>query len=147
MLAERSDTKSNVKLGGFRFQFQASYASSHAEELWYNETVCLWMTIYIYIYIQRRPKWIWQIELDWFLVIFVCFYLFIYLFVLTGLKYKLDSMSRIKTIILIHNLDQSKWTKRSVYITITLLTIKRENNSSGYQSVTVCINMEYIRSF
>ena len=40
-----------VKLGGFRFQFQASYVSSQTEELWYNETVCLWMTIYIYIYI------------------------------------------------------------------------------------------------
>ena len=42
------DTKSNVKLGRFRSQFQASYMSSHTEELWYNETVCLWMTIYIY---------------------------------------------------------------------------------------------------
>ena len=43
-LAEWSDTKSNVKLGGFQFQFQASNVSSHTEELWYNETVCLWMT-------------------------------------------------------------------------------------------------------
>ena len=51
LLAERSDTKSNVKLGGFRSQLQASDVSSHNEELWYNETVCLWMTIYIYIYI------------------------------------------------------------------------------------------------
>ena len=42
--AERYDTKSNVKLGGFRFQFPASYVSSHTEELWYDETVCLWMT-------------------------------------------------------------------------------------------------------
>ena len=25
--------------------------SSHTDELWYNETDCLWMTIYIYIYI------------------------------------------------------------------------------------------------
>ena len=47
--AERSDdTKSNVKLGRFQSQLQASYVSSHTEELWYNETVCLWMTIYIY---------------------------------------------------------------------------------------------------
>ena len=38
---KRYDTKSNVKLGGFWSQLQASYASSHAEELWYNETVCL----------------------------------------------------------------------------------------------------------
>ena len=48
LLAERSDTKSNVKLDGFRSQFHASYVSSHTEKLWYNETVCLWMTIYIY---------------------------------------------------------------------------------------------------
>ena len=34
MLAERSDTKSNVKLGGFLSQLQASYMSSHSEELW-----------------------------------------------------------------------------------------------------------------
>ena len=51
LLAERSDTKFNVKLGGFRSQLQESYVSSHTEELWYNETVCLWMTMYIYIYI------------------------------------------------------------------------------------------------
>ena len=54
LLAERSDTKSNVKLGGFQSQLQASYVSSHTEELWYNKTVCLWMTIYIYIYIYRN---------------------------------------------------------------------------------------------
>ena len=48
-LAEWFDTKSNVKLGKFRSQFQASYLSSRTEELWYNETVCLWMTTYIYI--------------------------------------------------------------------------------------------------
>ena len=45
LLAEQSDTKSNVKLGGFWSQHQASYMSSHTEEL------CLWMTTYIYIYI------------------------------------------------------------------------------------------------
>ena len=33
LLTERSDTKSNEKLGGFRFQLQASYVSSHTEEL------------------------------------------------------------------------------------------------------------------
>ena len=49
--AERYDTKSNVKLAEFRSQLQASYVSSHTEELCYDETVCLWMTIYIYIYI------------------------------------------------------------------------------------------------
>ena len=41
LLAEWSDTKSNVKLGGFRSQLQASYMSSHTEVLWCNETVCL----------------------------------------------------------------------------------------------------------
>ena len=51
LLAEMSDTMSNVKLGRFRSQLQASYVSSHIEELGYNEKVCLWMTIYIYIYI------------------------------------------------------------------------------------------------
>ena len=42
LLAERYDTKSNAKLGGFRSQLQASYMSNYTEELWYNETVCLW---------------------------------------------------------------------------------------------------------
>ena len=45
LLAERSDTKSNVKLGRFRSQLQASYVSSHIEVLWYNETVCGWLYI------------------------------------------------------------------------------------------------------
>ena len=40
LLAELSDTKSNVNLGEFRSQLQASYVSSHTEELWYNETLC-----------------------------------------------------------------------------------------------------------
>ena len=51
LLAEQYNTKSNVKLGRFPSQLQAFYVSNHIEELWYNETVCLWMTIYIYIYI------------------------------------------------------------------------------------------------
>ena len=51
LLAEQSDTKSNVKLGEFQTQLQASYVSSHTEELWYNKTVFLLITIYIYIYI------------------------------------------------------------------------------------------------
>ena len=54
LLAEQYDTKSNIKLGGFRSQLQASYMSSHIEELWYKETICLWITIYIYIYRFRR---------------------------------------------------------------------------------------------
>ena len=51
LMAERYDTKSNVMLGGFRSQLEVSYVSTHNKELWYNETVCLWMTVYIYIYI------------------------------------------------------------------------------------------------
>ena len=51
LLAERSDTNSNVKLGGCLSQLQASYVSSHTEELGCNETASLWMTLYIYIYI------------------------------------------------------------------------------------------------
>ena len=47
----RLDIMSCVMLGGFRSQCEASCVSSNHEELWYNETVCLWMTIYIYIYI------------------------------------------------------------------------------------------------
>ena len=39
-----------VKLGGFRSRLGASCMSSHTEELWYNETVCRGMTIYIYVY-------------------------------------------------------------------------------------------------
>ena len=47
LLAERYDTKSNVKLGGFQSKLQACYVLSYTEELSYNETVCLWMTICI----------------------------------------------------------------------------------------------------
>ena len=36
LLGEQSHTKSNVKLGGFWSELQASYVSSHTEELWYN---------------------------------------------------------------------------------------------------------------
>ena len=50
LLAEQSDTKSNVKLGGFQSQLQTSYMFSHTEELWYNKTVRGWHFIYIYIY-------------------------------------------------------------------------------------------------
>ena len=57
-LAERYDTNTNVKLGGFGSQLQASYVSSHIEALWYNETVSQWMTIYIYIYIYYKNFWL-----------------------------------------------------------------------------------------
>ena len=49
-MAEQYDTKSNVKLGRFQPKLEASHVSSHSEELWYNETVSVWMTI-LYIYI------------------------------------------------------------------------------------------------
>ena len=55
LLAEQSDTKSSVKLGGFRSQLQASYVSSHTEELWYNETVFLWMAS---VYCKPLHGWI-----------------------------------------------------------------------------------------
>ena len=41
LLAERYDTKSNVKLGEFQSQLEASYVYGHAKELWYNEAVRL----------------------------------------------------------------------------------------------------------
>ena len=56
LLAEWYDTKYNEKLGRFRSQLQASYVSSHTEELWYKKTVCLWMTIYIYIYTHTHKS-------------------------------------------------------------------------------------------
>ena len=49
-MAERLDTMSSMKSGGFRSQLEASCVSSHTEELSYNEAVCLWMIIYIRIY-------------------------------------------------------------------------------------------------
>ena len=33
-MAERYDTKPNVKLGGFQSQLEASCVSRHADELW-----------------------------------------------------------------------------------------------------------------
>ena len=47
-MAERLDAMSSVKLGEFRSQLEATCMSRYTEELWYNETVSLWMTIYIY---------------------------------------------------------------------------------------------------
>ena len=65
LLAELSNTKSNEMLGGFRSQLQASFVSSHTEELWYNERVCLLMTIYIYIYIYNETASLLQKENFW----------------------------------------------------------------------------------
>ena len=38
----------DVNLGWFRSRLGASHVSTHTEELWYKETVSLWMTIYIW---------------------------------------------------------------------------------------------------
>ena len=40
-VAEWYDTEHNVKLGGFQSQLESPYVSSHTEELWCNEKVCL----------------------------------------------------------------------------------------------------------
>ena len=50
-IAERLDTISSVKLAAIFSQLEASSMFSLNEELCYNEIVCQWMTIYIYIYI------------------------------------------------------------------------------------------------
>ena len=44
---EPLDISSSEKLSGFRFSFEASCVTTRTEELWYNETICLWMTIYM----------------------------------------------------------------------------------------------------
>ena len=48
LMAARYDTKSNVKLAVFQSQLGASCISSHTDDLWYNETVCAGLYIYIY---------------------------------------------------------------------------------------------------
>ena len=53
-MAERLDAMSRIKLGRFQSQLEELCMSSDTEVLWYNETVCLWMTIYIYIYILEK---------------------------------------------------------------------------------------------
>ena len=45
LVAERQDIKSNVKLGEFWSQLEASCVSHHTELLWFSKTVCLWMTM------------------------------------------------------------------------------------------------------
>ena len=48
-MAEQLDTMSSINLGRFWSQLEANCVSSYTEELWYNKTVFLWMTIYIRI--------------------------------------------------------------------------------------------------
>ena len=74
--AEWYDTKSNVKLGGFRSQLQTSNVSSHTEDLWYNENACLLMTIYTPPY----GGWaLWQRNLRLPPKMSVCGWLYIYM--------------------------------------------------------------------
>ena len=67
------DTKSNVKLGGFQSQLEASYVFSYTEEL-FHKTVCLWMIyIYIYIYIlytQAASLYLYMLHKSSFTLIF-----------------------------------------------------------------------------
>ena len=44
------------KWSKFGNQLRASYVSSHTEELRYNETVCLWRTIYVVFWPSIRPN-------------------------------------------------------------------------------------------
>ena len=43
MLCYRTD----VEFAGFRYQLKASQVLSHIDELWYNETIGLWMTLHM----------------------------------------------------------------------------------------------------
>ena len=43
-MAERLDTMSSMKLGGFRSQLEVSCVYNHTEDLWQRNS--LWMTIY-----------------------------------------------------------------------------------------------------
>ena len=48
-MPEWLDNMSSVKLGRFRSPLEASCMSSHTEEFWYNETVCLGITNIFYL--------------------------------------------------------------------------------------------------
>ena len=53
LLAEQYDTKSNVKLGRFRSQFQASNVCSHAVDCdTMKQPVCGWL----YIFLERERE-------------------------------------------------------------------------------------------
>ena len=41
----------DIKSAEFWSWLETSRWSSHTEELWYSETICMWMTIYIYTFI------------------------------------------------------------------------------------------------
>ena len=58
-MAERLDPMSNLMLGRFQSQLKASCMSSHTDELGYNETTILSMTIYIVwlCFITYQPLW------------------------------------------------------------------------------------------
>ena len=50
-VGERYDTKSNVNSDRFLSELEASCVSSHTYQLWFNETLCLWMTIYLSLFL------------------------------------------------------------------------------------------------
>ena len=62
LLAERSDTKSNVKLGGFQSQLQVCLATLKSCDST-KQSVCGWQYIYIYIYIFKKKTKDWLINL------------------------------------------------------------------------------------
>ena len=75
LMAEQYDTRSNVKLGGFQSQLEASYVSSYTEELWYNEIVCEWqICIYRYIYIWIQAC-VWYICVCVYVCASICLYI------------------------------------------------------------------------
>ena len=47
LMAVRFYYQADVKFAGFQTQLKASRVSSHTDELWYNDVVYLWITIYI----------------------------------------------------------------------------------------------------
>ena len=79
LLTERYNTKSNVMWGWFQSQLQVSYVSSHTEELWYKEKVCLRMTIYIRSAFKKFPDFFvlafkiivdsWKISMLWLYIL------------------------------------------------------------------------------
>ena len=50
-MAMRLCYQADVKLAAFQSYHEVPHSSTHTDELWYNETVCLWMTTYI-LYVQ-----------------------------------------------------------------------------------------------
>ena len=75
LIAERNDIKSNKVWAGFDPRLRRPNYLATLKRLWYNETDCLWMTIYIYnIYIYthtctlhiafKKLQWVIQLNID-----------------------------------------------------------------------------------